>query len=333
MKSVENREARIDTPVSTAIKRWGIAGRRRFHANCSRCGVRLECVPCSALKGVRVEYFRRYAHLHYRHLCPWICRVLRRSLVEPERSANRRHDRRRALRSRGISSQLFRYKLWWLYLSYGLIGGIGLGFGYIVPGCGAGQMVSDPRGLITGIAVGGFGAGALITAPVATKLIQSVGVLQTFSYLGIAYFVVTVAAGYFMQNPPADWQPAGWSPTATQSAQRAVEDYTLSQALKTWQWWALWLLLFINVSAGISIISQESPMFQELGHLTAIVAASLVGIASIGNAFGRVFWAWLLYVVTRRIAFALMFAVQVALFWFYPTFHSAAVLARLRSSF
>jgi OFA family oxalate/formate antiporter-like MFS transporter len=218
------------------------------------------------------------------------------------------------------------HKLWWLYLSYGLIGGIGLGFGYIVPVAVLVKWFPDRRGLITGIAVGGFGAGALITAPVATHLIQTVGVLQTFAYLGIAYFVVTVAAAYFMQNPPANWKPSGWSPNATQSAQRSAKDYTLGQALKTWQWWALWLLLFINVSAGISIISQESPMFQELGNVTAIVAASLVGIVSIGNAFGRVFWAWLSDLVTRRIAFVLMFAVQVALFWFYPMFHSAAVL-------
>jgi hypothetical protein len=117
----------------------------------------------------------------------------------------------------------------------------------------------DRRGLITGIAVGGFGAGALVFAPVATRLIQSVGVLQTFAYLGIAYLVITMATGYFMQNPPDGWKPAGWVPSATQTKQRAAMDYTLGGALKTWQWWALWALLFLNTSAGISIISQESP--------------------------------------------------------------------------
>src|SRR5499427_10990804 len=85
-------------------------------------------------------------------------------------------------------------KLWWLYLSYGVIGGIGLGFGYIVPIAVLVKWFPDRRGLITGIAVGGFGAGALITAPVATRLIQSVGVLPTFAYLGIAYFVITMIA-------------------------------------------------------------------------------------------------------------------------------------------
>src|SRR5271170_6254004 len=183
-------------------------------------------------------------------------------------------------------------KLWWLYLSYGVIGGIGLGFGYIVPIAVLVKWFPDRRGLITGIAVGGFGAGALVTAPVATRLIQSVGVLHTFAYLGVAYLVVTMGAGYFMQNPPVGWKPDGWVPSVTQSAQRAGKDYTLGEALKTWQWWALWLLLFLNTCAGISIISQEAPMFQELAKVTAIAAAGMVGIVSIGNAVGRVFWAW-----------------------------------------
>ncbi|HMF75034.1 MAG TPA: OFA family MFS transporter [Bryobacteraceae bacterium] len=212
--------------------------------------------------------------------------------------------------------------LWWLYLSYGLIGGIGLGFAYIVPVAVLVKWFPDRRGLITGIAVGGFGAGPLITAPIATHLIQSVGVLSTFAYLGLAFLVVTVVTGYFMQNPPQGWKPAGWTPSAPQASQRAAHDFSLGEALKTWQWWALWFLLFLGTSAGISIISQESPLFQELGHVTALAAASLVGVASIGNALGRVFWAWLSDLVTRRIAFLLIFLVQIPLFWFYPELHS-----------
>src|SRR5580658_6331544 len=104
-------------------------------------------------------------------------------------------------------ASLSAHKLWWLYLSYGLIGGVGLGFGYIVPLAVLVKWFPDRRGLITGIAVGGFGAGALVTAPLATRLIHSVGVLHTFAYLGIAYLVVTMAAGYFMQNPPDGWKP------------------------------------------------------------------------------------------------------------------------------
>src|ERR1039457_1043566 len=206
-------------------------------------------------------------------------------------------------------------KLWWLYLSYGLIGGVGLGFGYIVPIAVLVKWFPDRRGLITGVAVGGFGAGALVTAPVATKLIQSVGVLQTFAYLGISYLVVVMATGYLMQNPPNGWQPAGGVANATQSKQRAEKDYSLGEALQTWQWWALWVLLFLNVSAGISLISQESPMFQEIAKVSAVAAAGMVGIASIGNAVGRIFWAWTSDAITRRWTFVSMFLVQVGLFW------------------
>ena len=217
-------------------------------------------------------------------------------------------------------------KLWWLYLSYGLIGGIGLGFGYIVPIAVLVKWFPDRRGLITGIAVAGFGGGALVTAPAATYLIQSVGVLKTFAYLGIAYLVVTMATGFFMQNPPDEWKPEGWTPSATQTKQRAAKDYTLGGALRTWQWWAMWLLLFLNTSAGISLISQESPIFQEVAKVTATAAASMVGIVAIGNAVGRIFWAWTSDAITRRWTFVAMFLVQVGLFWALPGLASASIL-------
>jgi OFA family oxalate/formate antiporter-like MFS transporter len=217
-------------------------------------------------------------------------------------------------------------KLWWLYLSYGFIGGIGLGLGYIVPVATLVKWFPDRRGLITGIAVGGFGAGALITAPVASRLIQTVGVLPTFAYLGIAYFIVTIIASLFMQNPPEGWRPAGWTPSAKQTAQRATRDYVLSEALKTWQWWALWLILLLNTSAGIAVISQEGPIFQELTKVSAVIAGGMVGIASLGNGVGRVFWAWLSDLITRRVTFAVMFILQVFLFWFLPSIALPALM-------
>jgi OFA family oxalate/formate antiporter-like MFS transporter len=220
-------------------------------------------------------------------------------------------------------------KLWWLYLSYGLIGGIGLGFGYIVPVAVLVKWFPDRRGLITGIAVGGFGAGALITAPVAVRLIASVGVLQTFAYLGIAYLIVTMATGYFMQSPPEGWKLPNWTPSALLAAQRSGRDYTLGGALKTWQWWALWTLLFLNTSAGISLISQESPMFQEIAKASAVAAAGMVGVAAIGNSVGRIFWAWTSDAITRRWTFAVMFVLQVMLFWIFPAITSATVLTIL----
>jgi OFA family oxalate/formate antiporter-like MFS transporter len=193
-------------------------------------------------------------------------------------------------------------KLWWLYLSYGLIGGIGLGFAYIVP-----------------VAV-------LLKWFPATRLIQTVGVLPTFAYLGVAYLIVTMAAGYFMVNPPDGWKPDGWEPSASQKSQRAAADYTIRDALMTWQWWALWFLLFLNTSAGISLISQESPMFQEIAKVSAIAAAGMVGIVSIGNAFGRIFWAWVSDTITRRWTFVVMFLLQIGLFWLLPGLTTAAIL-------
>ena len=217
-------------------------------------------------------------------------------------------------------------KLWWLYLSYGFIGGIGLGLGYIVPVATLVKWFPDRRGLITGIAVGGFGAGALITAPVASRLIQTVGVLPTFAYLGVGYFIITIIASLFMQNPPEGWQLTGWTPSAKQTAQRATHDYVLSEALKTWQWWALWLILLLNTSAGIAVISQEGPIFQELTKVSAVVAGGMVGIASLGNGVGRVFWAWLSDLITRRVTFAVMFILQVFLFWFLPSIALPALM-------
>ena len=223
-------------------------------------------------------------------------------------------------------ASLANHNLTWLYLSYGVIGGIGLGFSYIVPVAVLVKWFPDRRGLITGVAVGGFGAGALVTAPVATRLIGSVGVLPTFLYLGITYLIVTVICGFFMQNPPPGWKPAGWNPSATQTAQRSARDYALGDAVRSWQWWVLWGLLFLNTSAGISLISQEAPMFQELAKVSAITAAGMVGVVSFGNALGRVFWAWLSDLVTRRMTFVIMYLLQVALFWILPSLHTVGII-------
>ncbi len=225
-----------------------------------------------------------------------------------------------------LLASLSDHRLWWLYLTYGVIGGIGLGFSYIVPVAVLVKWFPEHRGLITGIAVGGFGAGALVTAPVATRLIQSIGVLPTFAYLGVVFLVVTVVGGFFMRNPPAGWRPAGWTASASEAAQRAGHDYTLREALGTRQWWALWLILFLNTSAGISIISQEAPLFQDLAAMGAGAAAGMVGIASLGNALGRVFWAWMSDSITRKVTFVVMFVLQVVLFWILPSLASAGLL-------
>ncbi len=204
--------------------------------------------------------------------------------------------------------------LYWLYLSYGLIAGFGIGLGYIVPVATLVKWFPDKRGMITGIAVAGFGAGALITAPIASRLIVSQGVMRTFAILGVVYFVAVTIPAFFMKDPPANYRPEGWTPSATQQKQRSSRTYTLPEALKTWQWYGLWMLLFLNTSAGISIISQAAPMAQEVTKVSAVVAAGLVGIISIANGSGRFLWAWFSDLVGRRWVFLMMFAVQAILF-------------------
>src|SRR5262249_53868298 len=157
-----------------------------------------------------------------------------------------------------------------------------------------------------------------ITAPIAERLITLVGVMQTFAILGIVYFIVVVGSALFMKNPPEGYEPPGWAPSAVQVAERSGGDYVLAEALKTWQWYALWGLLFLNTSAGISIISQAAPMAQEITGVTALVAAGLVGIISIANASGRFLWAWLSDFIGRRWVFLTMFLIQAVVFFFLP---------------
>jgi len=208
--------------------------------------------------------------------------------------------------------------LYWLYFSYGFLGGIGLGLGYIVPVATLVKWFPDKRGMITGIAVAGFGAGALITAPIASRLIGSIGVLKTFAVLGIAYFIAVTVPAMFMKDPPAGFRPEGWQPSEAQKRQRAGTDYTLTQALGRWQWYALWAMLFLNTSAGIAIISQAAPMAQEITGVTAAVAAGMVGIISIANGAGRFLWAWFSDAVGRRAVFLTMFLLQAVVFWLMP---------------
>ena len=224
----------------------------------------------------------------------------------------------------GVMLASFTERLEWLYVTYGLIGGIGLGLGYIVPVAVLLKWFPDRRGFITGIAVGGFGAGALVTAPIATVLIERVGVLSTFAWLGLAYLIAAPLAGWVMRNPRAG--EVQYDQALRSPLRQTNPNFTLRQALRTRQWWILWLILFLNVTAGISLISQQAPLYQELAGVSAAVAAGMVGLASIGNALGRVFWAWSSDHLTRRSTFMLLFLIQVALFWILPAMGSVAVL-------
>ena len=200
-------------------------------------------------------------------------------------------------------------------LAYGILGGAGLGLGYIIPVATLIKWFPDKRGMITGIAVAGFGAGALVTAPLADGLLRRVGIPETFGILGACYFCAVAGSALSMKNPPEGYAPPGWRPAASRQNQRAASDYTFKEALRTWQWYALWGILFLNTTAGISIISQASPMAQEISHVTAGVAAGVVGIISIANGSGRFLWAWLSDYIGRRQVFLTMFLLQTLLFF------------------
>jgi MFS transporter, OFA family, oxalate/formate antiporter len=185
----------------------------------------------------------------------------------------------------------------------------------------------DRRGMITGLAVGGFGGGALLTAPAAEYLLSTVGIPSTFGILGTIYLIAVVGAGLLIENPPDGYAPAGWRPA--QSATNSLGDYTLPEALHAWQWYALWAILFLNTTAGISIISQASPMAQEMTHVTPAAAAALVGLISIANGIGRLLWAWLSDFTGRRQVFFTMFLLQAGLFAVLPRVDSFPALAAL----
>jgi OFA family oxalate/formate antiporter-like MFS transporter len=183
--------------------------------------------------------------------------------------------------------------------------------------------------MIAGLAVAGFGTGALVTAPVANSLIASVGVGGTFEILGLAYLVLVFACALAMRNPPEGYAPAGYSAAASHPGRPASQDFTLRQALGTWQWYALWLTLFLNTTAGIAIISQASPMAQEISGVSAATAAGMVGLISIANGSGRLLWAWFSDGVGRRTVFLMMFLLQSAAFLLLSRVHQFRLLSLL----
>jgi OFA family oxalate/formate antiporter-like MFS transporter len=217
-------------------------------------------------------------------------------------------------------------QLWLLVLTYGVVGGIGMGAGYIVPIAMLVKWFPDRRGLITGIAVAGFGAGALITAPVANRLIQADDVSATFLPLGISYLLATVLGGAFFRNPPEGYAVPGFEAVARSGAPAS---YTLAEALRTPQWYRLVAILALNVTAGIALVSQAAPAAQSIAGMSAASAAGLVGILGIFNGVGRVLWGWGSDHMGRMPAFVAMFAIQVACFALLPSARSAALFSVL----
>jgi len=213
-----------------------------------------------------------------------------------------------------------------LYLTFGVIGGIGIGLGYIVALAMLIKWFPDRRGFITGLAVAGFGGGALITGPVAAALLKSVGVGSTFLYLGIAYLVVIVVVAQFFRTAPDGYAPAGWTPSVRQQTDRVVRDFTLAEALRLPRWYILWLILALNVTAGAALISVASPLAQAFTRVDALTAAILVSTISIFNGVGRLFWGWLSDGIGRPFTFLSLFVIQAIVFAILPSISNFTLL-------
>jgi OFA family oxalate/formate antiporter-like MFS transporter len=191
----------------------------------------------------------------------------------------------------GLILSSFTTSVTWLYISFGVIGGLGIGAGYVCPLATCVKWFPDKKGLITGLAVAGFGAGALVFTPIAKSFITSVGILTTFTYLGIIFGICVIVGAQFLKNPPPGYKPAGWNPPEPVSGgTKAVgADYSTSQMMKTPQFYLIWVSYLFGAAAGLMIIGQALPIATAQG-LNAALAVSAVMIVSVFNSLGRILW-------------------------------------------
>ena len=205
-----------------------------------------------------------------------------------------------------------------LYLCYGVLGGIGLGVGYIAPVSTLVKWFPDRRGLATGLAIMGFGFASLLAGPIIQELIVTIGLPYTFFVLGAAYFVVIFFSSQYLSPPPAGWKPKGLR-ISTASAEKTIRSdlsqSTADEAVKTRRFAWLWLMLFINVTCGIAIISVASAMAQETVGMSAAQAAVMVGLMGLFNGAGRLAWAAFSDYIGRPNTYTLFFALQMAMFF------------------
>lgn len=213
-------------------------------------------------------------------------------------------------------------------LSYGLLSGVGLGIGYIAPVSTLVKWFPDRRGLATGMAVLGFGTGALITAPVAASLMDSIGITTTFYILGSSYFILMSLGALYIAPPPEGWLPAGMKKIDASGIKNKVRDLsslTAKKAVRTKHFWMLWTIMIINTSAGIMMISVASPMAQTIGGLSAAGAAVMVGLMGIFNGAGRIGWAAASDYLSRPVVFIIFFLIQLVAFLTLPSISSALI--------
>lgn len=215
--------------------------------------------------------------------------------------------------------------IWFLYIGYGFIGGLGNGLAYVVPIATLIRWFPDRRGLITGLSVMGFGLGAFFIGKIVPGLINSVGVVNAFFILGIVYLVGNTASALILRNPPAGWLPDGFTPSAKTVS--AADSFSWDEAKKTPQWYMIWGMLFLNVSAGMGLLSKLSPMAQEVIKVAqgitdekqlAVAGGAVLATASIFNGLGRLFWSALSDKIGRKNVFMIMFATQAALYFYLP---------------
>ncbi|MDB5289522.1 MAG: major facilitator superfamily protein [Phycisphaerales bacterium] len=214
------------------------------------------------------------------------------------------------------------HQLWLIYLGYGVIGGIGLGLGYISPVSTLIKWFPDRPGMATGLAIMGFGGGAMIGAPLANTLMNhfknahSVGVAPTFVVMGICYFLFMMFGVLTVRVPPPGWKPAGWTPPAHEPALITTGNVDVNTAFTTPQFWLLWVILCANVTAGIGILEQASPMIQEIfrPRITAAAAGGFVGLLSLFNMIGRFFWASTSDRIGRKPTYMIFFTLGAALY-------------------
>jgi len=200
------------------------------------------------------------------------------------------------------------HTLWLIYLGYGVIGGCALGIGYISPVSTLMKWFPDRPGMATGMAIMGFGGGAMIASPLSVWLMNKfhttsdVGVFNTFIVLGCVYFLFMMIGALIVRVPAEGWKPEGYVPATTAGKLVTTNDVFVYDAIKTPQFWLVWVVLFLNTTAGIGVLGQASAMSQEMfpGHITAIAAAGLVGLMSIFNMGGRFSWASLSDYIGRK---------------------------------
>lgn len=215
--------------------------------------------------------------------------------------------------------------IWFLYIGYGFIGGLGNGLAYVVPIATLIRWFPDRRGLITGLSVMGFGLGAFFIGKIVPGLINSVGVVNAFFILGVVYLVGNTLSALILRNPPAGWLPDGFTPSAKTVS--AADSFSWDEAKKTPQWYMIWGMLFLNVSAGMGLLSKLSPMAQEVIKVAqgitdekqlAVAGGAVLATASIFNGLGRLFWSALSDKIGRKNVFMIMFATQAALYFYLP---------------